>query len=134
MEKVMITGHLGQDAKMNVHANDEYASFSVGCNRRVNGPDGQPKDVTTWYNCTWWKPNKATQYLKKGQMVLVEGRPTARHYKDRNGLDKAVLEIQVAQVELLGKNPNADQSNPPAATAPAADGGDVNMGGGDLPF
>lgn len=97
----MITGHLGLDVRMNQHQNDEYASFSVGVNRRFKTADGQQREETTWYNCTWWKPNKATDYRKKGQMVLVEGRPIAKHYKTRTGADAAVVEINVSSIELL---------------------------------
>lgn len=127
----MITGHLGHDARVSVHNNDEYASFSVGVNRRYKGSDGQMKESSTWYNCTWWKPNAAKDFLKKGQMVLIEGRPNARHFKTRNGEDAASIEVQVQSVELLGRPQEKPNT---AAETPAAPADEVRAGGDDLPF
>ena len=114
----MITGHLGQDAKLSQHGNDECVNFTVAATRRYK-QGNETKEATQWYACTLWNPSRVKDYLKKGQMVLIEGRPGCRTYKNRAGETVAQLDINVQNVELLGKNDSAPAAS---ATAPAANG------------
>jgi single-strand DNA-binding protein len=130
MEKIMITGHIGQDAQVRQAGKDECANFSVAVTRRFKQGD-ETKEATTWYNCALWRPNAVVNFLKKGQPVLVEGRPRCRVYQNRDGVHVAQMEIDVTHVELLGKNPNAD-APAAAANATAADMGPLGDMDGDM--
>lgn len=118
MEKIMITGRLGYDATLRQHGNDECLNFTVAASRRSKQGD-DVKEKTTWYHCALWRPSRVKDFLKKGQMVLVEGIPSCRNYKNREGELVAQMEITVTNVELLGKNPS-DSAPATTTTAPAA--------------
>lgn len=108
----MITGHLGQDASVRQAGQDQCANFTVAVTRRFKQGD-ETKETTTWYSCALWRPNAVVNFLKKGQMVLVEGRPKARMYTNRAGEQVAQMEIDVVNVELLGKLTSNDQEQKP---------------------
>ena len=127
MEKIIITGYLGQDARVQQHEGDEFCSFSVATNYRAK--DGSEK--TTWYNCTLWRPSRVKEFLRRGTQVLVEGRPHARTFTNKAGVVIPTIEINVSHVELLGSRP-ADQAQPPAPVpAPQVQ---ENNPTDDLPF
>jgi single-strand DNA-binding protein len=141
MERIQIIGNLGQDAQVaTVQNGDETARFSVGVNHKYKDSSGTTKETTTWYNATIWKPNNVKNFLKKGQQVLIEGRPRVRIYDNRNGEKVASIDITVANIELLGKAPEAATTNtgttaPPSPTPDDADPFTTNaQGDGDLPF
>lgn len=103
MLKILITGNLGQDAKISQLQNgDSIIGFSVAhTSKAANG-----ESKTTWINCNKYvKQGGSTavaQYLVKGQKVLIEGMPYINEY---NGQDKnkiSSLACRVYELELLG--------------------------------
>ncbi len=76
----------------------------------------------------------ASEYMKKGQMVYVEGRLHTREWEDQNQIKRKTTEIRCDNFTMLGRRSDAPQgTNPenPAASSkpkPETDGDD------DLPF
>ena len=74
----------------------------------------------------------AGEYMKKGQMVYVEGRLNTREWEDKNQIKRRTTEIRCDNFTMLGKRTDSGGSNPSGpADAPSKpdDGGDD-----DLPF
>lgn len=117
MEKLLITGHIGQDAQIRQVGEDTVANFSVAVTHRTKKDGQAATETTNWYNCALWRPSKVVDYLKKGQPVLVEGRPQARIFTKKDNTPGIELGITVTHVELMGKNPNT----PAAATTNPTD-------------
>ena len=131
MEKLLITGHIGQDAQIRQIGEEQVANFSVAVTHKFK-KDGVPTETTTWYNCALWRPSKVVDWLKKGQPVLVEGRPQARTFTKKDGGTGVELTVTVNHVELIGKNPNT--TAPAAGTAPDPFDTAVPQTEGDLPY
>lgn len=153
MLKILITGNLGQDAKISQLQNgDSIIGFSVAhTSKTANG-----ESKTTWVNCNKYvKQGGSTavaQYLVKGQKVLVEGMPYINEYTGQDGGKVSSLACRVYELELLGGVPQgqgakgvpASQANTwaqamqPQGQPQFAQGqpqGNWNGGGGDgLPF
>lgn len=106
MLKMLITGNLGQDAKISQLQNgDSIIGFSVAhTSKTANG-----ESKTTWVNCNKYvKQGGSTavaQYLVKGQKVLVEGMPYINEYTGQDGGKVSSLACRVYELELLGGVP-----------------------------
>jgi len=144
--RLQILGNIGQDATV-AEVNGRFCiNFSVAHNKQFTDNDGVLRKITTWVNCGLWKDDKkkteVAKYLKAGTIVLVEGTPEVRQYKNKDGQQVASLQCNVTNVNLAGSAQKASESTPVAheenhaanVNEPAtqfADGGNTPD---DLPF
>ncbi len=93
MQKVLLIGNLGNDARVVPGKTNDFISFSVACNRNKEG-----ENIVQWYNCTYnAKSFKIAEYLKKGTQVFIEGFPVPEVYEG-----KASIKIFVNEIHLCG--------------------------------
>lgn len=98
-------GHLGQDCEVRDVNGRHAISFSVAVTEKWTNQQGAAQEKTYWMRCTLWRNQGQTaiaNYLKKGQLVFVEGKPEARAYVTKDNQAAASLEVTVSNVELLG--------------------------------
>ncbi|NRB50584.1 MAG: single-stranded DNA-binding protein [Saprospiraceae bacterium] len=113
MLNTVAIGNIGADAVIR-HTNGKMAiSFPVAHNEKYTDKQGNRHEKTIWIDCTIWRESetKLVAYLKKGQMVYVEGSPSTDAYvqKDTGELMSA-FRLTVRKIELIGgKN---DKGNP----------------------
>lgn len=112
----IFSGNLGGDAETKtLDSGNSVISFSVAVSESYKDKSGEKKDKTTWVRCTKWvSPNGSTKiadYLKKGQTVIIEGKPSTRAYLDKSGDAKATLEVNVSELTLVGRNESSGQSS-----------------------
>lgn len=125
MIKMLLIGHLGQDATVRdvANSNQTAISFSVAHTEKYKDAQGVQHERTTWVSCTLWREHGKTaiaNYLKKGQQVYVEGDASAVPYTGRDGQPRADLRMRVMNVQLLGSTQQAAAPyTPPAPQAPA---------------
>ena len=103
MNKFIITGNITKDAELRYTANDkEYSKFSIANNEGY----GDNKK-TNFFNCTLWgkSAENLNRFLTKGQKVLITGKVEINDYKDKEGVERKIIDINVDSfggVELLG--------------------------------
>lgn len=103
MIKLQVIGHLGKDCTTNVVNGKNVINFSVAHSERYKDASGVQKEKTTWVECAYWTDKTAiAPYLKKGQLVYVEGNPEARAYQKADGTAASSLSMRIASVQLLG--------------------------------
>ena len=73
----------------------------------------------------------ATEYMKKGQMVYVEGRLHTREWEDQNQIKRRTTEIRCDNFTMLGKR--SDSPSSPSADTDTTMKPDAGMDD-DLPF
>jgi single-strand DNA-binding protein len=80
---------------------------------------GERIERTTWFQIVAWNrlSEIASQYLKKGDQVLVEGRIQLREFKGRDGTKRAMLQVIASRIEFGAKSLRTDAGN----AAPADD-------------
>src|SRR5690348_11690183 len=104
-QQIMLIGNLGNDPEMRYTPSGvPVASFSLAVNRTWTGQDGQRQDKTTWFRVTTWRKQAeiVSQYLTKGSKVMVIGEiEEARPYTDRDGNQRASLEVTAQTVKFL---------------------------------
>ena len=131
MQRVDIIGHLGQDAEVKDFQNNQVINFSVAVTESyINKTTGEKMQNTTWFECAkWGNQTHIAQYLNKGQLVYVTGKPKARAWQKQDGTTVASLGIDVFEIKLLGSAKSENQgtsqphhSNHPTNTPPANQG------------
>ena len=130
MLKLQVIGHLGKDCITNVVNGKNVINFSVAHSEKYKDATGVQKDKTIWVECAYWTERIAiAPYLKKGQLVYVEGTPDLRTYTKNDGTPGTSLTLRVLNVQLLGSGGKSEGSD--------ADGGAAMSSGSgldDLPF
>lgn len=118
MLKAEIIGNLGADAVVRNTKGSNAIGFSVAHNEKYKDSKGVVHEKTIWVNCTLWrtKETKLTEFLKKGQMVFVEGTPSVGVYQNREGQKVADFQLRVTNITLLSNR--SDNSQPPADAQP----------------
>lgn len=108
-----IVGRLTQNAVVNVLKDErEVVNFSIAVNDYYKPKNGEPTQLTTYYNCSYWISSKVAANLKKGTLVEVSGRIYVTAYSGADGTAKASLNCHVntikihawpKKVEIIGK-------------------------------
>jgi single-strand DNA-binding protein len=134
VNKVILVGNLGRDPEVRyLPSGDPVANITIATSSRYKGKTGEMVEETEWHRVTFFGrlAEIASQYLKKGNPVYVEGRIKTRKYTDKDGIEKYATDIIANEMQLLGGRegrgePNADDegggySRPaPVAARPSA--------------
>lgn len=123
MLKAQIIGYIGQDAFVSATEAGSSAHFQVAHTEKRKA-NGVQKERTTWVSCSIWDKENVYPYLKKGQLVVVEGVPGVKQYKNKQDELIPQLTIRVLAVQLLGgRRDDADGTvdNNTSATGDADD-------------
>ncbi len=112
------SGRLGRDSEVKyIPSGTAVLEFSIAVDTGFGG-----KKSSFWLKCAMFgeRGQKLSQYLLKGQQVIVSGEFSPREYQSGDGATKISLELRVNAVELIGgKQQDGGQSEAPAP-APAA--------------
>jgi single-strand DNA-binding protein len=122
---IIITGNLGRDPEMRYTPSGQaVTSFSVAQNDSYTNSNGEKVKRTLWFRVTAWGKQAETcnQYLKKGAMVLVEGRLTAdpatgnpRIWSGQDGQPRASFEVSAQTVRFLSSRSESAEGGGPVA-------------------
>ncbi|MRT16184.1 single-stranded DNA-binding protein [Vitellibacter sp. q18] len=113
LNKVMLIGHTGDDVKMHYfEGGNSLGRFPLATNETyTNKTTNERVTNTEWHNIV--VRNKAAEicekYLKKGDLVYIEGRLKTRKWQDENGMDRYSTEIQCTDFTFL--TPKGESSN-----------------------
>ena len=134
MNRVTLLGHAGRDPEGRKLPDDERTAwFTLATTRRWKSQDGAAVEKTDWHRIVVYggavKPTE--EFVRKGSLVLVEGRLATREYDDSKGITRRVTEVIVAGpqgvVNVLSPKATADTGDAPAPEAgdgTAGDGGE----------
>ena len=141
MNKFIATGNITKDAELRYTANDKaYSKFCIANNEGY----GDNKK-TNFFNCTLWgkSAENLNRFLTKGQKVLITGKVEINDYKDKEGIERKIIDINVDSfggVELLGNKAqqesgtNNDTSNNSDSPIDSNDDDLTVIDYGDMPF
>ena len=107
INNVMVTGNLTKDPVLRRTTNGTPVSnFYVASNRRFRDNTGQWREDVCYVGIVaWYKlAESATDYLKKGSAVLVEGELQSRSLRSSDGVSRNVVEIKARRIQFLDKN------------------------------
>ncbi len=96
LNKVMIIGRLTKDPELrNIPSGQSVTSFGLATNRVWSGTDGQKQEKVEFHNIVLWSrlAEIASQYLRKGRRIYIEGRLQTREWTGQDGVKRRVTEI-----------------------------------------
>ena len=118
LNKVMLIGNVGNDPEIRYldsnpqgpQGNAKVASFRLATTERYRDRNGETRENTEWHNIVAWRSNADVieRFVHKGSQIYVEGRLRTRKWTDRDGKDRYTTEIQVDNLQLLGKRPDRE--------------------------
>ena len=131
LNKQITQGRLVAQPELKTTQNGKsVCTFTIASEEDRKRPDGT-RD-TDFVDCVAWEHNAefACKYLTKGRMVIVEGRPKSRTYKDKNDVTHKVTELRVELIRFADSKRDADANN----NEPVNAGSFAETDDSDLPF
>lgn len=116
VNKVILVGNVGQTPELRYLPNGTAAlQFSVATTESWKDKQTQEwKDQTEWHRVVAYR--KLAEYLgsalKSGSKVYLEGRLRTRKWKDAQGADRNITEIQLDEVRLLDSRKSSREEAP----------------------
>jgi len=130
VNKVILVGNLGQDPEGRfTPQGTAVTNLSVATNESWKDQNGDTQEKTEWHRVVMYgkMAETANEYMKKGQMVYVEGRLQTREWEDQNQVKRRTTEIRCDSFTMLGRRGDVNpQSNRPSEKTASDDD--------DLPF
>lgn len=146
VNKVTLIGNLGKDPEVKHFENGgSVARITLATNESYRDKEGNWQNQTEWHNVVAWRSlaDRAEKELKKGSLVYVEGKLKTRQYKDNNGVDRYVTEVEAYTLRSLEKRERQDGGSTPLSaqnnfgSEPTHSGQDfspISNDSDDLPF
>jgi single-strand DNA-binding protein len=111
LNKVELIGRLGKDPEVkNLSNGSSVANFSVATSESWKDKrSGEKVEKTEWHNIVVWNENTikfVQDYVKKGDLVRIEGKIQTRSWEDNDGNKKYATEIVIpafASIDALMK-------------------------------
>ena len=110
MNKVILIGRIVKDPEVKkTQSNKTVANFTVAIN------DKYSKDKTDFINCVAWEKTAdyLGNYVKKGNLIAVDGRISTRNYDGSDGKKVYITEVVCESVQGLERNDQPKPSNEP---------------------
>jgi single-strand DNA-binding protein len=123
VNKVILVGNLGQDPETRA-----MPSGKAVTNIRIatseswrDKTSGEQREQTEWHSVVFFDrlAEVASEYLRKGSQVYVEGKLRTRKYTDKNGVERYSTEVLANELQMLGSKPQGTSGRPAAAEAAA---------------
>ena len=115
VNKVVLVGHLGGDPEVrHTPAGVAVANFNLATNESWRDANGEIQEKTEWHRCVMFRKSAeiASDLLKKGQLVFLEGKLQTRNWEDKEGMKRYTTEVLCDTFTMLGRkmDTNGDQA------------------------
>ena len=102
LNKAILIGRLTKDPEVRtIPSGQSVAKFGLATNRVWN-KDGQKQEQVEFHNIVAWGrlAEIAGQYMKKGGLVMIEGRIQTRSWQGQDGNTKYMTEIVAENIQM----------------------------------
>ena len=106
VNKVILVGNLGQDPESRfTPQGTAVTNLSVATNETWKNQNGESQDKTEWHRIVMYgkMAETAAEYMKKGQMVYVEGRLETNEWEDQNQVKRKTTQVRCDNFTMLGR-------------------------------
>lgn len=133
VNKVILVGSLGADPETRYTASG-VAITSIRIATSESWKDkqsGEKVEKTEWHSITFFGrlAEVASEYLRKGAQVYIEGRLQTDKWQDKDGNDRYTTKVIANEMQMLGGKPQSSgdggfrDKGKPASSSSAADDG-----------
>ncbi len=106
LNKVFIIGRLTRDPEIRrIPSGTAVSEFSLAVNRYYYGSDGERKEETSFFDVILWakKAETFTEYMSKGEEVLIEGRLKQDRWTTNNDETRSKIRIIGENFQFLSR-------------------------------
>ncbi len=122
INKVILVGNLGKDPEIRYVPNGgAVANLNIATSESWKDKGtGEKQERTEWHRVVFFGKlaEIASEYLKKGAQIYVEGRLQTRKWQDKSGQDRYTTEIVGSELQMLGGRGGAGGGEGPPADMP----------------
>lgn len=116
MNHVALVGYVGADPTVNAGRNGhEITTFSLAITEKFKNKDGSMIERTDWHKivCFGYTAKYVSDYIRKGDLVSVEGKLKNNNYTDKNGTKHYETQVHSISggVNLLREGQNGASKN-----------------------
>jgi len=114
LNKISLIGRIGQDSILRYTTdNIPVANFSIAVDDSFKDSNGVKQESVQWFNIVAWRHlgEIAGEYLKKGQLIYVEGKLKIKSYEDKNGQPISGIDIIADNFIILSNKDKSEESN-----------------------
>lgn len=114
--QVTLLGRLGADPEIRTTPNGQtVANLRLATSEKWKTKEGEAKERTEWHTVTAFgrQAEVIGEYVRKGHLLLVQGRLQTDKWKDREGVDRYTTKVIVTSMTLMPnkQNSEADATN-----------------------
>ncbi|MBC8455995.1 single-stranded DNA-binding protein [bacterium] len=113
LNRVILIGHVGRDPETRyMPSGAAICNFSIATTESWNEQDGNQQSHTEWHRCDAFGKSAEiiAQWVKKGQLLMVEGSIRSREYTDKEGVARKAFSIRMENFTMLGKKSGSQES------------------------
>ncbi|MFY4731411.1 single-stranded DNA-binding protein [Nitrospira sp. BLG_2] len=113
VNKAIIVGVVGQDPEINQTEQSMVVRISIATNEKWKDPKtGEDREETEWHRVIFFGKlaEIASNYVKKGEKLFIEGRLKTSKYTGKDGIERASTQIVANNMQLLGGSPQKAQA------------------------
>ena len=115
VNKVIVVGRLGSDPDTRyMPSGSAVTNVSVATSESWKDKEsGEKQEKTEWHRVVFFNrlAEIASEYLKKGSQIYVEGRLQTRKWEDKEGKERWTTEIVANQMQMLGERLSSGSSS-----------------------
>ncbi len=126
LNKVQLIGHLGADPESRfTTSGSAVTNFNLATNESWRSTEGETKEKTEWHRVVLFgkMAETAAEFMKKGQLVYIEGRLQTRSWEDKDKVKRYTTEILCDNFTMLGRK--SDDSGSSSSTKPSEQDDDL---------
>ncbi len=113
LNKVLLIGHLGADPESRfTTSGSAVTNFNVATNESWRSAEGDTKEKTEWHRVVLFgkMAETAAEYMKKGQLVFIEGRLQTRSWEDKDKVKRYTTEVLCDNFTMLGRKSEGEST------------------------
>jgi len=130
LNKVMMIGNLTRDPELrSIPSGQSVASFAIATNRSWNDAAGQVQKAVEYTDIVAWGKlaEVASQIMKKGRRIYVEGRLQTRNWEGQDGVKRYKTEVIASDLIVLDRPQSMGWNNNSENTETAPDASATSM-------
>lgn len=105
VNKVILVGHVGADPEPRyTSSGTAVVNLRMATNEVWRDAEGKDQEITEWHRVVLWgkQAEFVANYIKKGQLIYVEGRLQTRTWEDRDKIERRTTEVRANAITPLG--------------------------------
>ena len=105
VNKVILVGHVGADPEPRyTSSGTAVVNLRMATNDVWRNAEGEDQESTEWHSVVLWgkQAEFVANYIKKGQLIYVEGRLQTRTWEDRDKIERRITEVRANVITPLG--------------------------------